>query len=127
MGPLRTLLAAVAAVVLLIGAELRAQWDPNDLVAFQLSRETVQAVTLGATEPDQDLTLVRIVLTTHGVEELARLTAANIGKGLLIEMPDGRQFGPNRIEKALGGNRLGLVLPSDVAEMLKATLGRNGA
>jgi hypothetical protein len=116
-------LFAASALLWLAASPLLAQWDRDDLVVFRLARETVEQVTLGSEEPEQKLTIVSVRLTQQGLKVLAQLTAANIGKGLLIEMPDGRQFGPNRIEKALAGAKLAMVLPSDVAQALHATLG----
>ena len=87
----------------------------QEVVVFELSRKTVRRVDLGAEEPEQKLTLVTVWLTEAGTAMLKRLTTDNIGNGLVIALPDGRQFGPNRIEKPSTGAKLGMVLPSDAA------------
>ncbi|MGI9414004.1 MAG: hypothetical protein ACR2PM_10060, partial [Hyphomicrobiales bacterium] len=68
--------------------------------------------------------IVTVQLTQAGTARLIRLTADHVGKGLVIAVPDGRQFGPNRIEKPASGGKLGLVLPSDAAHGLAAALNR---
>lgn len=87
----------------------------QEIVVFELTRTTVRRVDLGAEEPDHKLTLVTVWLTEAGTAMLKRLTTDNIGNGLVIALPDGRQFGPNRIEKPSTGGKLGMVLPSDAA------------
>ena len=87
----------------------------QEIVVFELTRKSVRRVDLGAEEPDQKLTLVTVWLTEVGTAMLMRLTTDNIGNGLVIALPDGRRFGPNRIEKPSTGGKLGMVLPSDAA------------
>ena len=94
----------------------------DDIIIFELTRTSVKRVELGAEEPDQKLTLVTVWLTEAGTAALIRLTMDNIGKGLVIAMPDGRRFGPNRIEKPATGRKLGMVLPSDAALALAAAI-----
>ena len=94
----------------------------DDIVVFELTRISVKRVDLGAEEPDQNLTLVTVWLTEAGTAALIRLTRDNIGKGLVIALPDGRWFGPNRIEKPATGRKLGMVLPSDAALALAAAI-----
>lgn len=53
---------------------------------------------------------------------LVRLTTDNIGRGLVITVPDGRRFEPNRIEKPTTGREPGMVLPSDAARTLAAAI-----
>lgn len=120
------LISVFAGLMLLAGGSVliaqSATNAPSEPVVFQLSKATVANIELGAEEPDQKLMLVQIRLSAEGMAVLKHLTAKNIGKGLLIEVPDGLQYGPNRIEKTLGGNKLGLVLPSDVARGLQGAL-----
>ena len=94
----------------------------DDIVVFELTRERVKRVDLGAEEPDQGLTLVTVWLTEAGTAALIRLTTDNVGKGLVIALPDGRRFGPNRIEKPAAGRKLGMVLPSEAALALAAAI-----
>ena len=94
----------------------------DDIVVFELTRESVRRVDLGAEEPDQNLTLVTVWLTEAGAATLVKLTTDSIGKGLVIALPDGRRFGPNRIEKPATGRKLGMVLPSDAALALAAAI-----
>jgi len=94
----------------------------DDIVVFELTRVSVRRVDLGAEEPNQNLTLVTVWLTEAGTAALIRLTTDNIGKGLVIALPDGRRFGPNRIEKPAAGRKLGMVLPSDAALALAAAI-----
>jgi len=94
----------------------------DDIVVFELTRESVKQVDLGAEEPDQNLTLCTVWLTEAGTAALIRLTTENIGKGLVIALPDGRRFGPNRIEKPATGRKLGMVLPSDAALALASAI-----
>ncbi len=96
--------------------------DADDIVVFELTRISVRRVDLGAEEPDQNLTLVTVWLTEAGTAALISLTTDNVGKGLVIALPDGRRFGPNRIEKPATGRKLGMVLPSEAALALAAAI-----
>ena len=96
----------------------------EEILVFELTRTSVERVDLGAEEPDQGLALVTVWLTDTGAAALIRLTTDNVGRGLVIALPGGRRFGPNRIEKPATGRKLGMVLPSDAARALAAAINK---